>query len=83
MATILEFDGYNLNISHELEIMQSKIQNEIDTEEEYESISRDLEQYEEKAKLNLEETEIINIGIKTEVKEVKISIHLIRNRRRK
>ena len=75
-VTILEFDGCNLDISHELEIMQSEIQNESDTEEEFESISRDLKQYEEKPKPNLEETEIINIGTKTEVKEVKVSIHL-------
>nr|XP_027127753.1 uncharacterized protein LOC113743866 [Coffea arabica] len=75
-VTILEFDGCNLDISHELEIMQSEIQNESDTEEEFESISRDLKQYEEKPKLNLEETEIINIGTKTKVKEVKVSIHL-------
>ena len=42
--------------------MQSEIQNESDAEKEYESISRDLEQYEEKPKSNLEEIEIINIG---------------------
>nr|XP_027124338.1 uncharacterized protein LOC113741048 [Coffea arabica] len=75
-VTILEFDGCNLDISHELEIMQSEIQNESDNEEEFESVSRDLIQYEEKSKPNLEETEIINIGTKTEVKEVKVSIHL-------
>ncbi|XP_027169433.1 uncharacterized protein LOC113769160 [Coffea eugenioides] len=80
-VTILEFDGCNLDISHELEIMQSEIQSESDTEEEFESISRDLKQYEEKPKPNLEETEIINIGTKTEVKEVKVSIHL--NRKQK
>nr|XP_027083616.1 uncharacterized protein LOC113705912 [Coffea arabica] len=56
--------------------MQSEIQNESDTEEEFESISKDLKQYEEKSKPNLEETEIINIGTKTEVKEVKVNIHL-------
>ncbi|XP_027075870.2 uncharacterized protein [Coffea arabica] len=75
-VTILEFDGCNLDISHEFEIMQSEIQSESDTEEEFESISRDLKQYEEKPKPNLEEIEIINIGTKTEVKEVKVSIHL-------
>ncbi|XP_071921845.1 uncharacterized protein [Coffea arabica] len=80
-VTILEFDGCNLDISHELEIMQSEIQSESDTEEEFESISRNLKQYEEKPKPNLEETEIINIGTKTEVKEVKVSIHL--NRKQK
>ncbi|XP_071926092.1 uncharacterized protein [Coffea arabica] len=80
-VTILEFDGCNLDISHELEIMQSEIQSESDIEEEFESISRDLKQYEEKPKPNLEETEIINIGTKTEVKEVKVSIHL--NRKQK
>ncbi|XP_071913977.1 uncharacterized protein [Coffea arabica] len=80
-VTILEFDGCNLDISHELEIMQSEIQSESDTEKEFESISRDLKQYEEKPKPNLEETEIINIGTKTEVKEIKVSIHL--NRKQK
>ncbi|XP_071912254.1 uncharacterized protein [Coffea arabica] len=75
-VTILEFDGCNLNISYKLEIMQSEIQNESDTEEEIKSISRDLKQYEEKPKPNLEETEIIDIGTKTEIKEVKVNIHL-------
>ncbi|XP_071923087.1 uncharacterized protein [Coffea arabica] len=75
-VTILEFNGCNLDISHELEIMQSEIQNESDIEEEFESISRNLKQYEEKPKPNLEETEIINIDTKTEDKKVKVSIYL-------
>ena len=75
-VTILEFDGCNLDISHKLEIKQSEIQNESDTEKECEFISRSLEQYEEKSKPNLEETEIINIDTKMEVKKIKISIYL-------
>ncbi|XP_071929676.1 uncharacterized protein [Coffea arabica] len=59
----------------------SKFEGISDTEEEFESISRDLKQYEEKPKPNLEETEIINIGTKTETEEVKVSIHL--NRKQK
>ena len=82
-VTILEFDGSNLDISHELEIMQSEIENESDTEEEYEFISKNLEQYEEKPKPNLEETEIIKIGIEGDVKEVKISFHLNKWQKRK
>ena len=39
-------------------------------------IRKNLEQYEEKSKPNLEETEIINIDTKMEVKKIKISIYL-------
>ena len=38
--------------------------------------SKGHEQYEEKSKPNLEETEIVNNGTETEVKEIKISRHL-------
>ena len=62
--------------------MKSEIQNESDSEEESESISKILEQHEEKFKSNLEETEIINIDIKTEVKEIKISVHLNKGQRK-
>ena len=51
--------------------MESKIQNESDSEEERGSILKILEQYEKKSKLNLEETEIINIDTKMEVKKSK------------
>ncbi|XP_071918757.1 uncharacterized protein [Coffea arabica] len=49
---------------------------ESDSEEVFDSFSKDLEQYEEKLKPNLEETEIVNVGTETEVKEIQISIHL-------
>ena len=74
--TVLDFGDCDLDISCEHENLESKIQNESDNEEEYESMSKILEQYEEKPKPNLEETEIINIGTKEEVREVKISVHL-------
>ena len=41
-----------------------------------------FEQYEEKSKPNLEETEIVNIGTETEVKEIRISIHLNEEQKR-
>nr|XP_027098936.1 uncharacterized protein K02A2.6-like [Coffea arabica]XP_027100998.1 uncharacterized protein K02A2.6-like [Coffea arabica] len=56
--------------------MESEIQNESDSEEVSDSFPKGLEQYEEKSKPNLEETEIVNIGTETEVKEIKMSIHL-------
>ena len=74
--TILEFNDCNHDISHEFEIIESKIQNESNSEEERESILKIFEQYKEKHKSNLEKIEIINIGTKTEVKEIKISVHL-------
>ena len=43
--TILEFNDYKLDISHEFEIMKFKIQKKSDSEEEFESISKILEQY--------------------------------------
>ncbi|XP_071926061.1 uncharacterized protein [Coffea arabica] len=80
--TILEFNDRLLDISHEFDILESEIQNESDSEEESESFSKILEQYEEKPKPNLEETEIINIGTKTEVKKIKISVHLNKGQRK-
>ena len=53
-----------------------EIQDESDNEEESESLLKNLEQYEEKSKPNLEETGIINIGTRVNVKEIKIIIHL-------
>ncbi|XP_071923155.1 uncharacterized protein [Coffea arabica] len=74
--TVLESDDGNLDITHDFEIMEFEIQNESDSKEVSDSFSKGLEQYEEKSKPNLEETEIVNIGIETEVKEINISIHL-------
>ena len=80
--TILKFDDCNLHISHEFEIMEAEVQNESNSEKEYESISKILEQYEKQSKPNLDETEIVNIGTKMEVKEIKISIHLNKKQRK-
>ena len=80
--TILEFNDCNHDISHEFEIIESKIQNESNSEEERESILKIFEQYKEKHKSNLEKIEIINIGTKTEVKEIKISVHLNKKQRK-
>ncbi|XP_071912301.1 uncharacterized protein [Coffea arabica] len=80
--TIPEFDDCNLNISHKFKILESEIQNERDNEEESESLLKNLEQYEEKPKLNLEEIETINIGTKTEVEEIKISVHFNKGQRK-
>ncbi|XP_071939079.1 uncharacterized protein [Coffea arabica] len=66
----------NLYITHDLEVCESELQSESDNEEVSDSFAKDLEQYEEKPKPNLEETETVNIGTKDEVKEVQISIHL-------
>ena len=68
---ISEFDDCNFDISHKFEIMKSEIQDESYNEEESEFLLKNLEQYEEKFKLNLEETEIINIDTKIGVKEIK------------
>ncbi|XP_027072065.1 uncharacterized protein [Coffea arabica] len=79
---ILEFDDCDLDIPHDFEILESEIQDESDNEEESESLLNDFEQYEEKSKPNLEETEVINIGTETEVKEIKIIIHLNKKQRK-
>ncbi|XP_071933752.1 uncharacterized protein [Coffea arabica] len=55
---------------------------ESDNEEVSDSFAKDLEQYEEKPKPNLEETEKINIGTEDEVKEVQISIHLNKSQKK-
>ncbi|XP_027166738.1 uncharacterized protein LOC113766785 [Coffea eugenioides] len=60
----------------------TKIQDESDNEEESDSLLKNLEQYEEKSKSNLEEIEVVNIGTETEVKEIKISIHLNKKQRK-
>ncbi|XP_071909679.1 uncharacterized protein [Coffea arabica] len=60
----------------------TQIQDESDNEEESESLLKDFEQYEEKSKPNLEETEAVNIGTETEVKEIKVSIHLNKKQRK-
>ena len=74
--TVLESNDDNLYITHDLEIMQSELQDESDNEEVYGFFSKDLEQYEEKSKPNLEEIEIVNIGTEAEIKKMKINIHL-------
>jgi len=48
---------------------------EYDEDEVVEEIKRELEQFENKPKPNLNETELINIGSHEEVRETKISIH--------
>ena len=67
---------------HEFKIIESKIQNESDNEEEQESISQIFKQYEEKSKPNLANMEIINIGSKMKVKEINISAHLNKEQRK-
>ena len=67
---------------HEFKIIESKIQNESDNEEEQESISQIFKQYEEKSKPNLANTEIINIGSKMKAKEINISVHLNKEQRK-
>ena len=47
--------------------MDSEIQNKSDKKEKFESVSKILEQYEEKSKSNLKEIEIIDIGTKVEI----------------
>ena len=79
--TVLEFDDGNLDITHDFDIMESEIQNESDNEEVSDFFKR-FEQYDEKSKSNLEETEIVNIGTETEVKEIRISIHLNEEQKR-
>ncbi|XP_049373001.1 uncharacterized protein LOC125837979 [Solanum verrucosum] len=49
---------------------------EYDEEEAFREINRDLEQFEQKPKPNLSETEAINLGCNEEVKEIKISLHV-------
>ena len=74
--TVLESNDGNLDITHDFEIMDPKFKTRVISEEVSDSFSKGLEQYEEKSKPNLEETEIVNNGTETEVKEIKISRHL-------
>ena len=80
--TILDFNDCNLDISCDFENLESEIQNERDNEEEYRSMSEVLEQYKEKSKLSLEETEVIKIGTKSELRETKINVHLHRRQKK-
>lgn len=48
---------------------------EYDEEEAFKEINRELEQFENKPKPNLNETEPVNLGSSEKVKETKISIH--------
>ena len=52
---------------------------EYDEDEADEEIKRGLDQFENKPKPNLSETEVFNLGNFEEVKEIKISIHVDRN----
>ncbi|XP_070029565.1 uncharacterized protein [Nicotiana sylvestris] len=56
-----------------IEIMHQEV--DYDEDEVVEEIKRELEQFENKPKLNLNETEPINIGSHEEGRETKISIH--------
>ncbi|XP_070014219.1 uncharacterized protein [Nicotiana sylvestris] len=56
-----------------IEIMHQEV--EYDEDEVVEEIKRELEQFENKPKPNLNETEPINIGSLEEIREMKISIH--------
>ncbi|XP_070008487.1 uncharacterized protein [Nicotiana sylvestris] len=56
-----------------IEIMYQEV--EYDEDEVVEEIKRELEQFENKPKPNLNETEPINIGSFEEIREMKISIH--------
>lgn len=55
------------------EIMHQEL--EYDEDKVFDEIKRELEQFENKPKPNLNETEPINIGVHEEVRETKISIH--------
>ena len=79
--TVLESGDGNLDITLDFDIMEPEIQNESDNEKVSDLFKR-FEQYEEKSKPNLEETEIVNIGTETEVKEIRISIHLNEEQKR-
>ena len=80
--TVLDFDDCNLDTFCDFENLESEIQNERDNKEEYGSMSEALEQYKEKSKLNLEETEVIKFGTKSEIREIKINVHLNRRQKR-
>ena len=49
---------------------------EYDEDEADEEIKRGLDQFENKPKPNLSETEVVNLGTPEEVNEIKISIHV-------
>ena len=67
---------YPTKLSH-LIIMNPKSK-EYDEDEADEEIKRGLDQFENKPKPNLGETEVFNLGTPEEVKEIKISIHVDR-----
>ena len=50
---------------------------EYDEEETLEEISKELEQFEDKPNSNLNETELINLGDQEDVRETKISVHVL------
>ncbi|XP_060194914.1 uncharacterized protein LOC132624106 [Lycium barbarum] len=57
-----------------LETMNQEV-DKYDEEEAFEEIKRELDQFENKPKPNLNETEAINLGTSEETRETKISIH--------
>ncbi|XP_070022576.1 uncharacterized protein [Nicotiana sylvestris] len=71
--TCLRTSCQNPNILSNYEIMNQEI--EYDEEEAFKEINRELEQFENKPKPNLNETKPVNLGSSEEVKETKISIH--------
>jgi len=54
-------------------------ESEYDEDEAFEEINRELSQFEEKSKPNLNDTEAINLGDADDIKETKISIHIAPN----
>jgi len=62
----------------DLETMNPKSE-EYDKDEAYEEIKKGLDQFENKPKPNLSETEAVNLGTPEEVREIKISIHVDQN----
>ncbi|XP_070045678.1 uncharacterized protein [Nicotiana tomentosiformis] len=73
MTCIRNFQPSLKNQSN-LEIMIQEL--EYDEEAAFEKISKDLKQFEEKPKPNLNDTEAINLGDQDNIRETKISVHL-------
>ncbi|XP_070010342.1 uncharacterized protein [Nicotiana sylvestris] len=71
--TCLRTSCLDLNMLSHYEIMNQEL--EYDEEEAFREINRELEQFENKPKLNLNEIEPVNLGNLEEVQETMISIH--------
>ena len=54
-----------------------KQEGEYDEEKALEEISKELEQFEDKPNPNLNETEPINLGDQEDIRETKISVHVL------